>query len=79
MFQVIDAEYLTYLSLAKNNLEQLQYDTFDNLDDLTTLILSNNSLSRVTDDIFEWNPTKLEVKTFFTVLSGDIKYIYIYF
>jgi len=37
------------------------YDAFDNLDDLKTLILSNNSISSVTDDIFEWNPLELEV------------------
>jgi len=58
---VLDAQYLTYLSLANNTLTTVAYDTFDNLDELQTLVLSNNSIQRITDDVFEWNPLKLEV------------------
>ena len=65
---MLDAPYLTYLSLANNHLESVHFDTFDNLDELKTLVLSNNSISRITDDIFEWNPLKLEVS--FIALFG---------
>ncbi|XP_076800898.1 uncharacterized protein LOC143445580 isoform X1 [Clavelina lepadiformis] len=55
-----EAAGLQYLNLANNKINALSYDAFDNLDELATLILSNNSLERITDDIFEWNPLKLE-------------------
>ena len=68
--QVIDAPDLTYLSLANNRLKTVEFDTFDNLDELTTLVLSNNSISRITDDVFEWNPLKLEVSSIIIVTNN---------
>nr|XP_002130253.1 toll-like receptor 6 [Ciona intestinalis] len=52
---------LIHLDLSSNGVSTLMYDAFDNLDNLETLILSNNNIERVTDDIFEWNPLKLQV------------------
>ena len=34
--------------------------TLKSLDSLTTLVLSYNKLSSIADDMFEWNPLKLE-------------------
>ena len=34
--------------------------TLKSLNSLTTLVLSHNKISSVADDMFEWNPLKLE-------------------
>nr|CAB3266364.1 slit homolog 2 protein [Phallusia mammillata] len=58
---VPDAEDITYLNFSHCGILKIRYDAFDNLDSLTTLVLSHNSISNVTDDVFEWNPLQLQV------------------
>ena len=48
----------TTLNLANNQITFIEYDAFDNLDELLNLDLSNNKLQNFEDDVFEWNPLK---------------------
>lgn len=50
----------TTLNLANNQITFIEYDAFDNLDELLNLDLSNNKLQNFEDDVFEWNPLKLK-------------------
>ncbi|XP_078483976.1 uncharacterized protein LOC100180704 isoform X1 [Ciona intestinalis] len=52
---------LLNLDLSSNGVSTLMYHAFDNLDNLQTLILSNNNIEKIADDIFVWNPLGLEV------------------
>ena len=55
-----DLSELTLLNLTSNEISDIHYDAFDGLDSLETLVLSDNRLSAIDDDIFEWNPLKLK-------------------
>ena len=48
----------TTLNLAHNQITFIEYDAFDNLDELLNLDLSYNKLQNFEDDVFEWNPLK---------------------
>ena len=56
-----DLSNLISLSVENNNLNKIHFDVFDNMDNLQILKLKNNALKSLDDDVFEWNPLKLEV------------------
>jgi len=51
---------VTTLNLAHNEITFIEYDAFDNFDELLNLDLSHNKLQSFEDDLFEWNPLKLK-------------------
>lgn len=59
--QIGDLTNLIYLNLDSNQIDSIQFDVFDNMDSLQRLVLSNNNLSSLDDDTFEWNPLRLEI------------------
>ena len=56
-----DLSNLRMLSVTNNKLKNIQFDVFDNMDNLQVLKLGRNQLNSLDDDVFEWNPLKLEV------------------
>lgn len=62
--QLPEKSELQTLDLSNNLIKNMSYDAFDNLDNLQTLMLSYNKISSIVDDIFEWNPLKLQVSIY---------------
>ena len=52
---------LESLNLSHNQLTKIDYDMFDDMDNLDELDLSFNQIHAMDDDTFEWNPLELRI------------------